>query len=182
MRLASDHTEAALLVREALELYESQLIAYATNILHGDMERAREVVQDTFLRLFVAEPDKVRSALKAWLYTVCRNRALDVLRKDQRLEIGDDEKVLAFTDQRADPSAAAETNELGARAWELVELLSANQREVIRLKFVHDCSYKDIARITGLTIGNVGFLMHMGLKKLRDLLNLELQPANNSSQ
>ena len=62
-------------------LYESQLIAYAANILAGDFERARDVVQDAFLRLFQADPARVRENLKAWLYTVCRNRALDVLRK-----------------------------------------------------------------------------------------------------
>ena len=55
-------------------LYESQLIAYAANILAGDVERARDVVQDTFLRLWQSEPGRVRDNLKAWLYTVCRNR------------------------------------------------------------------------------------------------------------
>jgi hypothetical protein len=44
-------TAATLLVREALSLYEGALIAYTANILHGDYERAREVVQDCFLKL-----------------------------------------------------------------------------------------------------------------------------------
>ena len=65
------------------------------------------------------------------------------------------------------------------RAWQLMERLSSNQREVIRLKFVDDCSYKDIARITGLSIGNVGFLMHVGLRKLRDLLTEELSETTH---
>ncbi|MBL9114726.1 MAG: sigma-70 family RNA polymerase sigma factor [Verrucomicrobiaceae bacterium] len=176
---ASEQTPASLLVKEALESYESQLIAYAANILHGDYERARDVVQDTFVRLYLAEPDKVRQALKAWLFTVCRNRAFDVLRKDQRLDLGQEEVILSFRDESADPSRAADNNELGSLAWKLLPKLSANQQEVIRLKFLHDCSYKDIARITGLTIGNVGFLMHVGLKKLRELLTLELEPASS---
>lgn len=166
--------DSAALVKEAMGLYESQLIAYAANILSGDIERARDVVQDTFLRLFQAEPDRVRENVKAWLYTVCRNRALDILRKDHRLELGDEDKILSFTDHRPDPSHATDTSELYDRAWQLLEQLSHNQREVIRLKFQHDCSYKDIARITGLTMGNVGFLMHVGLKKLRALLTEEL--------
>lgn len=176
MPRASDQTEASLLVREAMDLYESPLIAYASNLLNGDHERARDVVQDTFLRLYLAEPEKVRGALKAWLYTVCRNRAFDVLRKEQRLDLGDEEKILSFQDQRPDPATAADTGELGARAWALLDKLTENQREVIRLKFLHDCSYKEIARITGLGIGNVGFLIHVGLRKLRDLLNHEMEP------
>jgi len=167
-------SEAELLVREAMELYESPLIAYAANILSGDIDRARDVVQDTFLRLFQAEPERVRDSLKAWLYTVCRNRSFDVLRKDQRLDLAGDDFLASFTDHRPDPSQSTDTSELSDHAWHLMERLSANQREVIRLKFVDDCSYMDIARITGLSIGNVGFLMHVGLRKLRDLLTEEL--------
>ena len=167
-------SEAETLVRGAMELYESQLIAYAANILAGDVERARDVVQDTFLRLFQAEPDRVRENLKAWLYTVCRNRALDVLRKEQRLDLGDEQKILSFSDHRPDPSQVSDTHEMYDRAWKMLDHLSKNQQEVIRLKFHHDCSYKDIARITGLSMGNVGFLMHVGLRKLRALLTDEL--------
>jgi RNA polymerase sigma-70 factor (ECF subfamily) len=167
-------SEASALVRESMVLYESQLIAYANVLLNGDLERARDVVQDTFLRLYLAEAEKVRESVKPWLYTVCRNRAFDMLRKDSRLTFAEDAVLHSFSDERPDPSQSADTHELYDRAWALLDGLSANQREVIRLKFLHDCSYKDIARITGLTTGNVGFLMHVGLKKLRELLNQEL--------
>ena len=50
MPAPSPSSESDALVREAMGLYESQLIAYADNILAGDIERARDVVQDTFLR------------------------------------------------------------------------------------------------------------------------------------
>ena len=166
--------DAAALVREAVGLYESQLIVYAANILAGDIERARDAVQDTFLRLFQAEIERVRENTKAWLYTVCRNRCLDILRKEKRMEFGAEERLLTFTDDRPDPSGATGTHELYDRAWEMLDQLSGNQQEVIRLKFLHDCSYKDIARITGLSMGNVGFLMHVGLKKLRVLLTEQL--------
>jgi RNA polymerase sigma-70 factor (ECF subfamily) len=52
----------------------------------------------------------------------------------------------------------------------LLDELTPNQREVIRLKFQNDLSYKEIADVTGLSSTNVGFLLHVGLKKLRDLL------------
>ena len=38
------------------------------------------------------------------------------------------------------------------------------------VKFQNDLSYKEISDITGLTVTNVGFLLHVGLKKLRTLL------------
>ena len=169
-----ENNEATVLVKQALDLYESSLIAYAASILNGDIDRARDVVQDTFLKLYLAEPDKVRENVKAWLYTVCRNRAFDVLRKEQRLDLGNEDVLADHSDWRPDPSQSSDTHELCDRVWQLVEQLSANQREVLRLKYIHDCSYKDIAAATGLTIGNVGFLMHVAIKKLRDLLSKEL--------
>ena len=174
MSAQHDSHEATVLVKQALELYESSLIAYAASILHGDVERARDVVQDSFLRLYLTEPDKVRDNLKAWLYTVCRNRALDILRKDHRLDLGNEEAVANLGDWRPDPSQSSDTHELCDRVWHLVGSLSPNQQEVIRLKYIHDMSYKDIAAATGLSIGNVGFLMHVAIKKLREMLSQEL--------
>ena len=49
--------------------------------------------------------------------------------------------------------------------------MTPNQREVIRLKFQNDLSYKEIAEVTGLSATNVGFLLHVALKKLRELLH-----------
>lgn len=175
-----EQDEASLLVRRALDQYESSLIAYTAGILGGDIERARDVVQDSLLKLYLTDPAKVRDSLKAWLFTVCRNRALDVLRKDHRLDWGNDDAIGSASSFDPDPSENADSQELYARVWDLVEKLRPNQREVIRLKFMHDCSYQEIADVTGLSVGNVGFIMHMAIKKLRDLLNRELNTRPHS--
>ena len=52
----------------------------------------------------------------------------------------------------------------GARA---MRALPANQQEVLRLKFQNGFSYKQIAGITGLSVSNVGFLIHTGIQRLR---------------
>ncbi|SKA78247.1 RNA polymerase sigma-70 factor, ECF subfamily [Prosthecobacter debontii] len=166
--------EASLLVRRALDQYEANLVAYTTGILNGDLERARDVVQDALLKLYLTDPEKVRDNLKAWLFTVCRNRALDILRKDHRLDLGNEDALEGAVSFTPDPSENADSHELHARIWELVDKLRPNQREVIRLKFMHDCSYQQIADVTGLTVGNVGFIMHVAIKKLRELLNREM--------
>ena len=46
--------------------------------------------------------------------------------------------------------------------------LPENQQEVIRLKFQQGLSYKEISSVTGLSVTNVGFLIHTGLKRLRE--------------
>jgi RNA polymerase sigma-70 factor (ECF subfamily) len=50
----------------------------------------------------------------------------------------------------------------------ILNTLPANQQEVIRLKFQGDLSYLEISRITSLSVSNVGFLIHTGLKTIRE--------------
>ncbi len=66
-----------------MERFERPLVAYAARIT-GDVESGRDVVQDAFLRLCHEGPG-VRDHLAQWLYTVCRNRALDIRRKEHRM-------------------------------------------------------------------------------------------------
>ena len=149
--------------------FESALIGYAASLLH-DSDRARDVVQDTFIRLCQQEPAQVRDHLKSWLFTVCRNRALDLLRKDQRLQPLADHHWNSMADPGLQPDAQADLADRLAHVRQLLDRLTVNQREVIVLKFQHGLSYLEIQQITGLSSGNIGFLIHTGLKQLRALM------------
>jgi RNA polymerase sigma-70 factor (ECF subfamily) len=74
------------------------------------------------------------------------------------------------TSEDPGPAAVLERREIAGSLLRLLDELSANQREVIRLKFQNDLSYKEISEITQLSVTNVGFLLHTGLKKLRALV------------
>ena len=69
-----NHPEGAWLAA-VLRQYEGPLILYAARITK-DLERARDVVQEAFLRLLKEDPATIESHLAEWLYTVCRNKAL----------------------------------------------------------------------------------------------------------
>ena len=163
--------EASVLVLQALDLYESSLIAYATSILSGDESRARDVVQDTLLKLYLADPDRIRENLRPWLYAVCRNRAFDVLRKENRMVLADDDTMDWIDQWQPETDEDASRDELLEHIWSASEQLPSNQRECIRLKFQHDLSYKEISTVTGLSSTNVGFLIHTGIKRLRKLIS-----------
>lgn len=165
----TSESRRAALVRRALEEHESGLVGYARSLL-GDLDLAQDVVQDTFLRLYEQEEGKVDESLKAWLFTVCRNRCLDFLRRRRRTVDFNEELLLQACSPGPDPSEAMERQEAGSEVMRVLERLPENQREVIRLKFQADLSYKEIAAVTGLSVSNVGFLIHTGLKRLRSLL------------
>ena len=54
-----------------------------------------------------------------------------------------------------------------AAVLQLIGRLPHNQQEVVRLKFQNGFSYQEISRITSLSVGNVGFILHTALKALR---------------
>ncbi len=153
-------------VERALERYERPLVAYALR-LTGNLEQARDVVQDTFLRLCASERERVDDHLGPWLFHVCRNRALDVLRKEHRMDSLTDAQAAVVASARPAPSAIAERREATDHVLGILDELPANQQEVIRLKFQHGMSYKEISEITGHSVSNVGYLIHTGIKAIR---------------
>lgn len=149
-------------IASAVERFGRPLTRYAHGLL-GDADRARDVVQDTFVRLCGQRRERVDARLAPWLFTVCRNRAMDVLRKERRMTPLTEslDATLAEDPPGAPPDAPAGsiTDALGR--------LPANQREVIRLKFLHEMSYREISKVTGLSESHVGVLIHNGIKALR---------------
>ena len=161
-------------VEQAMADYESHLIGYAASILN-DHDLARDVVQDTFIRLCQQDVAKVENNLKSWLFTVCRNRAFDVLRKNKRTQPIEEIQWRKVAGPGLQPDEEAEREERLARVMKLLDRLSDKQREVILLKFQQGLSYEEIQKITGFSSGNIGFLIHAGLKRVRELLPPDLR-------
>jgi RNA polymerase sigma-70 factor (ECF subfamily) len=158
--------EKATFVRSVVEQFQPQLLRYATRLL-GDADRARDAVQDTFVRLLAQPRTTVDGHVAEWLFTVCRNRVFDINRKEGRMKRfaeGAAERVVAAEPR---PGAELEAEETQAAVLRLIDRLPHNQQEVIRLKFQNGFSYKEISRITQLSVSNVGFLIHTAIKALQ---------------
>ena len=166
-------------VREAVARFEGPLTLYASKLLRN-VEAARDVVQETFLRLCEQDRATVDGHLAEWLFTVCRNRSMDVLRKENRMTQLSEERVNRCLSPTPGPLDQSEQRDLAAKVLTLLENLPHNQREVIRLKFQNGFSYQEISRISGHSVSNVGFLIHAGIKTLRGLL-VEGQTARRVS-
>ncbi|MFT7619125.1 MAG: RNA polymerase sigma factor (sigma-70 family) [Planctomycetota bacterium] len=157
-------------VREALNQYERPLILYAFQIL-GDLERAQDVVQDSFLRLCLQDREEIQPIVRAWLFTVCRNRALDVIRKESRMTYMAEEMTHpqgSTTD--IDPAQLAERRDHLSHILASVAVLPDRQQEILRLKFQQGLSYREIGKVMEVSISNVGVLIHTALRTLRTKL------------
>jgi RNA polymerase sigma factor (sigma-70 family) len=156
-------------IEHVFEALESPLLSYARRLL-GDSSAAEDIVQEAFMRLHT-QFQQVR-APQPWLYRTVHNLAVDHQRRASKII------PLEFSTNEAGP-APGDTcdsqplpDEQIAR-WEgiglvrlVLETLDQRSREVIRLKFDEDLSYKEISSRTGLTIGHVGYLLHHGLKAM----------------
>ena len=147
---------------------ESPLLAYARRLL-GDFAQAEDIVQEAFMKLHT-QFQKVLTP-QPWLYRTVHNLAVDHQRRTNRITL--------FGDGQDDDSPANDTadsqpmpDEQIAR-WEgiglvrlVLETLDDRSRDIIRLRFHEDLSYKEIADRTGLTVGHVGYLLHHALKAM----------------
>ena len=152
-------------MRNLMRRFEIPLLQFATRII-GDRERARDVVQETFVKYqrngVAANPEPA-----TWLFTVCRNGALNVCRKEKRMLLLNDESIAERTDDQPMPFAQIEEKEARGFLMRIVATLPPRQQEVLQLKFQNELSYQQIAEITKTTANNVGVLIHTALKTLR---------------
>ena len=151
---------------DLLRRFELPLLQYATRIL-GDRDRARDVVQETFVELQRSQREERDHAPAKWLFTVCRNRALNVCRKEKRMTYLDQELLETRTAETPPPNEQLEQKEASSFLLRILGTLPPRQQEIIQLKFQNDLSYQEISEITQLSIGNVGVTLHNALKTLR---------------
>ena len=148
-----------------LRRFELPLLQFATRIT-GDRERARDVVQETFVK-FQNNGAFQNPEPATWLFTVCRNGALNVCRKERRMQYLDEKLIEARQNEQPMPFERLEQEEAAGFLLRIVATLPPRQQEVLQLKFQNDLSYQQIAEITKTTANNVGVLIHSALKTLR---------------
>jgi len=94
-------------VLSVLDEHEARLTRYAARLV-GDEHAARDVVQHAFLRLCDQSPSDIDDRVAQWLFTVCRNRAVDVLRSRGRTTSLDRLDAHAGISTEPDPAVAVE--------------------------------------------------------------------------
>jgi RNA polymerase sigma-70 factor (ECF subfamily) len=156
-------------LEELFTALEAPLLGYALR-LTGDREVAEDVVQEAFMKLH-AQFEQVQ-APRRWLYRTVHNLALNQRRQAAKiiplLPAADGEASAA--DCTADPAPLPDEQIIRLEGIGLVRIclatLEPRSRELIRLKFEDGLSYQEISVRMGLTVGNVGYLLHHTLKNI----------------
>lgn len=178
----SGGTSKAEWIRAALDRFERPLLRYALR-LTGDLETARDVVQDTFLKLCEARPERVDGHLAAWLYTVCRNRAFDVRKKEGRMDPLAEEALESCPARDPSPGTVAAGREVHGMVLDALRGLPEREREAFRLKFQDDLTYREISQIMGVSLGTVSTLIAGALDTVRGRLRAQhIEPAREAQR
>jgi len=168
-------------VQSIVDQHQSGLLRYVAS-LTGNVEEARDIVQDTFIRLCTQDRSAVDGHVAAWLFRVARNRTVDRQRKEHRMQTLSKVDWESQATEASSPADNAVQNDTSSAVLRLIGNLPDNQREVVRLKFQNQLSYQEIADITSLSVSNVGFLLHTAIRTLRrELADLDTN-ANAQSR
>ncbi len=173
MRRRKQQQQRAAAFEKVVHYYEGRLLRYATSIVHN-ADLAQDVVQEVFIKLFRKwnEDFEPSAALSSWLYRTTHNCAVDVIRKYERRSRVEREHQDVAPDPVVLPSWGEEDTNT-QRVKHALAALPARDRSLIILKVYEGKSYKEISAITGLSVGNVGYILHHAMRKLADALGRE---------
>lgn len=133
---------------------------------------AEEAVQDAFVQLWrkAATFDPARGNGRTWLYTIVRNRALNILRDESRTDLtGDDAAFDRVSDEDDPETIVARLSEAGALR-RCLERLDATRRKAIVLAYAHGLSHGELAARLNMPLGTVKSWIRRSLGTLRECL------------
>jgi RNA polymerase sigma-70 factor, ECF subfamily len=143
-----------------------------TSRILGDRELAQDATQDTFVNALGAlERFRGAASFRTWLLRIAVNAARTVGRRQvRRREVS---LVLAEDEQSpgADPSARAVQGIEVARVEKMLARLPLKQRTAVALRAQQGLSYAEVAHALECSEGAARVNYHLGIKRLRELLN-----------
>jgi len=144
------------------------LIFKVCNMYCNSKEDKEDLFQDIVLQLWRAYPSfKGDAKVSTWMYRIAINNAITRLRKETKREKHislDDEAFQVATEDN-------QINENAAAMYEAIKKLSEVEK-ALTILYMDNCSYKEIAEITGLSESNVGFKLNKIKTKLRSLVTI----------
>lgn len=163
--------------------HQRRLYSCAIQML-GDRSEAEDAVQESFMRAFRAiDRFDGRSELSTWLYRICINVSLNIIRKRKRtdsLDLQDPrtpEPAADPSQNNTDPRRALQSAELASRLSKALDGLSPTLRTTVIVVLIEGVPQKDAAVTFGCSEGTVAWRIHEARRRLRESLGDLLDEA-----
>ncbi len=154
------------------DLEAGRLIAIAKRIVRR-RELAEEVVQEAFVTIWskAALFDHERGAARAWMTTIVRHRALNIIRDGGRLDFHDADQLATLGDRAAEADTAyADLSEAEDLKRCLAQLEPERRRSIV-MAYVVGFSHGEIAAHLGAPVGTVKAWIRRGVASLKECLS-----------
>lgn len=126
---------------------------------YSDAEMAKDVVQSVFEKLWIKRNELEVKEVRSYLFTMARNRAIDVWRKERRVI------PIEAHHERATRSQTTAFEDMDYVNYCLRDL-SENQKSIILLREYEGHSYEDIAEIMGMSLSQIKIILFRARKKV----------------
>jgi RNA polymerase sigma-70 factor (ECF subfamily) len=165
------------LLDELISRYQHRLPRYLWT-LTGNRETAEDLFQETWIRVLErGHQYDPRWRFEAWLFSIARNLAIDLLRRrepeslDALLNPGGEHATREWADiDSATPFETAAAGEQAERVTGTLRRLPPDAREVLVLRFQEDLGLNEIADIVDVPLSTVKSRLYRGLETFRNLL------------
>ncbi len=147
---------------ESVENYSDNLYRFVLKNIK-DIDKAKDIVQDTFLKFWEKRDNVNPAKIKSYLFTTAYHTLVDVVRKDKKQGSIEDFKEENYSDQTG-------YSDLQEILHQAIDLLPENQKAVILLRDYEGYAYDEIAEITGMSESQVKVYIFRGRKFLKKYL------------
>ena len=166
-RVCQGDSEAFRLI---FERYSRPVISFIFDIVN-DRGLAEELTQETFVRAYRAiRTMRKDTKLSTWLFGIARNVARESIRAriraNSHVDLGD-KAVMDLSDDKPVPVEGLLSKELNDVIRRSLAALDEDKRLVFTLKVLHQCSYEEIAAITGFSIAKLKTDLHRARAEMR---------------
>lgn len=154
------------------EEYYDRIARYAS-VHIGDRNDAEDIAGEVFLKALksLGSYEERGVPMQAWLFRIAHNMVVDYLRKKTKLSTVPVETAVLHAD--ADPELIAEQNIQMERVSIAMQKLTADQQQVVGLRFLGGLSSKEIAGIMQKSDGAVREMQRAAVERLRNILAVE---------
>jgi RNA polymerase sigma-70 factor (ECF subfamily) len=156
---------------ELYQKYKQPIFNYLYR-LSGDKGAAEEILQDSFLKVYLNLGSfRGEASVKTWLYKIARNTFLTRIRKEGRLvsEPYPKEQEIQSCSREDHPEDVALNNELRSDLLIILSCLPENYRTMIVLRDVNGLSYREIAQVLDLSLEQVKVTIYRARRRFREL-------------
>jgi RNA polymerase sigma-70 factor (ECF subfamily) len=139
--------------------------------LGADASSAEEITQEAMISMWrnAAQFDPSKASPSTWIFTIARNLSIDRFRKGRRPEFDPNDPAFVREDQDP-PDRLVDRMDFEKNIRGLIDLLSANERNVLTLSFYENLSHAEISRQLGLPVGTVKSRIRLAFAKIRSAL------------